>query len=395
MSQTNWQSVSTEIKNLESFEISNEYGFLFKCSERLPAAFENLEEVGRLLPGILASGQCRSHIVRLLKTVNVDELKTIEEQRRALRILAFIANGYVWGEETITNHLPAVIAKPLHALGKKLGRAPVLVYEQYALGNWTLLDPSKGPIVGNIDIDMHFLNGLDEKWFIVIHIEIEYHNARVLRSMGPAFEAVANNNVEELKKHLAEIIEAQRLMLECLNRMPESCDPYIYFNRVRPYIHGWIILKDGMIYDEVEEYGGRPLRLRGETGSQSMIIPCLDAFCGVVHQNDPLKEYLMEMRDYTPPGHRRFLEALEATGGIRGFVEKHSQDDQLVSNYNKVLKGIEDFRSKHLEYASSYIFKQSSKNEAINPHATGTGGTPFMPYLTKHRDESTLPSVKP
>ena len=22
-------------------------------------------------------------------------------------------------------------------------------------------------------------------------------------------------------------------------RMPERCDPYIYFERVRPYIHGW------------------------------------------------------------------------------------------------------------------------------------------------------------
>ena len=23
------------------------------------------------------------------------------------------------------------------------------------------------------------------------------------------------------------------------DRMPERCDPYVYFERVRPYIHGW------------------------------------------------------------------------------------------------------------------------------------------------------------
>jgi len=28
-------------------------------------------------------------------------------------------------------------------------------------------------------------------------------------------------------------------MYATLKRMPERCDPYIYFHRVRPYIHGW------------------------------------------------------------------------------------------------------------------------------------------------------------
>ena len=45
------------------------------------------------------------------------------------------------------------------------------------------------------------------------------------------------------------------------------------------------------------------------------------------------------------------------------------------------------FRSTHLEYARSYIVKQS-RGDARNPNAIGTGGTPFVPYLTKHRNET-------
>jgi len=367
---------------------------LFKCSPHLPPAFDNLEKVGRLLPGILASRQCRQHILKLLEPVNVDELKTKDEQRRALRILAFIGNAFIWGEDSIITHLPAVISVPLYAISKKLERQPTLVYEQYALDNWTLLDDNLGVVIGNIDIDVHFLNGLDEKWFILVHIEIEYHNARVLRAYGPALEAVHRGDAEALNKYLIEIDDAIQLMIKCLARMPEACDPYIYFHRVRPYIHGSIILKDGLIYDGVDEYAGRPLRLRGETGSQSMIIPCLDAFTGIQHSNDPLKEYLMEMRDYTPPGHRRFLELLEQTGGIRSFIDANKSNTDLVNNYNKILQGVRDFRTMHLEYAASYIFKQIPKNESMNPSATGTGGTPFMTYLTKHRDESGKPEVK-
>ena len=48
-------------------------------------------------------------------------------------------------------------------------------------------------------------------------------------------------------------------------RMPERCDPYIYFNRVRPYIHGWAnhpALPAGMLYEGIDEYGGA---LRGKS----------------------------------------------------------------------------------------------------------------------------------
>ena len=55
------------------------------------------------------------------------------------------------------------------------------------------------------------------------------------------------------------------------------------------------------------------------------------------------------------------------------------------------MEEIRKFRALHLEFAATYIHKQS---QIENPFGrggstiTGTGGTPFMKYLKKHRDET-------
>ena len=128
------------------------------------------------------------------------------------------------------------------------------------------------------------------------------------------------------------------------------------------------------------------LQLRGETGAQSSIIPSLDAALGIVHKDDPLRAYLLEMRDYMPPGHRSFIAAIEQGPSVREFVLRH-REPVLRDAYNACVKGVQNFRAKHLEYAGEYVHRQSQRTPA-NPTATGTGGTPFMPYLKKHRDET-------
>jgi indoleamine 2,3-dioxygenase len=96
----------------------------------------------------------------------------------------------------------------------------------------------------------------------------------------------------------------------------------------------------------------------------------------------------MEMRMYMPPAHRAFIESLEAPGSGRRLVQRCHRAT-LTELYNACLGGIERFRSLHPEYAARHIFRQA-RTDAKNPHAVGTGGTPFMPYLAKHRDETAL-----
>jgi hypothetical protein len=47
------------------------------------------------------------------------------------------------------------------------------------------------------------------------------------------------------------------------------------------------------------------------TQAQSSIIPAFDAFLGVQHEMDTMREYLVEMRRYMPQPHVAFIERLE------------------------------------------------------------------------------------
>jgi indoleamine 2,3-dioxygenase len=192
-------------------------------------------------------------------------------------------------------------------------------------------------------------------------------------------------------------------MRDTLLRMKERCDPYVYYTRVRPYIHGWNnnpALPDGLVYEGVADYGGRPQQFRGETGAQSSIVPCLDGGLGITHAPDPLTVYLQEMRDYMPPRHRTFLQTLEKTKDNRGrpalsgYVrDRKLSRPELWTAYCTCVDLLAQFRDIHIGYADSYIHRQH-QSLASNPTAVGTGGTPFMTYLQKHLDETKQAIVK-
>jgi indoleamine 2,3-dioxygenase len=112
----------------------------------------------------------------------------------------------------------------------------------------------------------------------------------------------------------------------------------------------------------------------------------MDALLGVGHAADPLRTFLDELHIYRPPAHRRFIDDVRAESGVRAFVSK-AGNRGLTEAYNGAVQAVADFRSLHLEYAASYIHKQNH-GSAGNDTDVGTGGTPFMRYLKKHRDET-------
>jgi indoleamine 2,3-dioxygenase len=278
---------------------------------------------------------------------------------------------------------------PWHAVACRLGRPPVLSYSSYALHNFFRFDSTREIECGNIGLIQNFFGGIDEEWFILIHVDIERKAAPGMAVLQACLDAAEIAEAEQLQSLLAKVHASIESIYATLKRMPEWCDPYIYYQRVRPYIHGWKDHPDlprGVIYEGVEAYGDSPQHFRGETGAQSTIVPSLDAVLGIEHKQDILRSYLMEMRTYMPPAHRAFIESLEARGSVRPFVQR-CHILRLTEIYNACIEGIERFRSLHLEYAGRYIFRQA-QTDARNPSAVGTGGTPFMSYLTKHRDET-------
>ncbi|MDJ0593035.1 MAG: hypothetical protein QNJ72_24120 [Pleurocapsa sp. MO_226.B13] len=385
---------------LENYNVSREYGFLPTIpavAVQLPKALLGLQQTAALLPKLLTTGKIRQAIANLSE-VDV-ERETINEMqlRRLMQIYSYLTHAYVWGESTPTKVLPRNIAVPFYQIAQQLGRPPVLSYASYILDNWTRLDESKPIAIGNIMLGQNFLGGLDEDWFVIIHVEIEAKAAPALASIPTILEGIARDNAIAVVKALENIKHAWKNINETMNRMPEGCDPYIYYHRVRPYIHGWKnnpALPAGLIYEGVEAYGGKSQQFRGETGAQSAIVPTMDALFNITHANDPLREYLWEMRDYMPPKHRAFVAAVEKRSKLRDFVLNRMQQlPKLTNLYNDCLSLIEQFRTKHLEFATRYIHQQAA--EPHNDTSIGTGGTPFIRYLKKHRDETSQHLLKP
>lgn len=361
---------------------------------RLPQPFDAWEHVASGLPKLLASDHIR-RTIEDLPPFPVDQIADARERERAMTLLSYLGHAYVWRGGKPAEILPHQIAVPWHAVAESLGRPPVLSYSSYSLHNYFRFDANREIECGNIALIQNFLGGLDEEWFILVHVEIERKAGPALAALHACLDAAGARDAEQLEQHLATVHASIEAIYATLKRMMEWCDPYIYYHRVRPYIHGWKNhpdLPQGLIYEGVDAYDGQPQQFRGETGAQSAIIPSLDAMLGIGHKEDFLKAYLIEMRTYMPPDHRRFIESIEGRGSVRGFVES-AQNAQLTEVYNACVEGVERFRTLHLEYAAAYIFKQA-QTDAKNPHAVGTGGTPFMPYLTKHRDETALHRLK-
>jgi len=94
-----------------------------------------------------------------------------------------------------------------------------------------------------------FLGGQDEEWFILIHIDIEKKAGKALKAIEEAQAAVVAQDAEKVEAALIKMRAALTAMYEVLGRMPERCDPYIYFHRVGlTYLAGEIIHHCQMVW---------------------------------------------------------------------------------------------------------------------------------------------------
>ena len=354
---------------------------------------DRIQEIASNLPKLLLTGKVQSAINKLSpKDLSIDDLlinQASQDLKLAMSHLSFIAHAYIWGDNKPNESIPSVLANPWVKAANNQGRPPILSYASYCLDNWFLIDPDESISLENVGLINNFLGGVDEDWFVTIHVCIENAAADAMAACAEIAMQETDSPESKSIELLNRIVRSMKKVNEIFARMPEKCDPYIYYHRVRPFIFGTKDnpdLKNGLIYKG--EFDNQPQFFRGETGAQSSIIPSLDGALQITHTKDHLRHYLNEMRDYMPPKHREFMEVLEKNSQVKKIIKESAK---LTSLYNDCLEEIRAFRAMHLEYAGTYIFKQA---QIKNPFGrggstiTGTGGTPFMAYLKKHRDET-------
>ncbi len=392
------------MKSNLSLDKENVHGFI---SSEQPLRYLNdknqdeqiLENLACSIPKLLLTNKIRKQIDNLPDSFFSHDLsKYSEEELRLLNVqFSFLAHAYVWGDLVPSKILCKAIAKPWSNISNMLGRPPILSYASYCLDNWHKINQDEGVNLDNVALNYNFLGGIDEDWFVTIHVCIEHAANKAIQS---AFNIALKTETSDFNEKvlLDELTSIKEAMLEVnhiFRKMPEKCDPYIYYHRVRPYIFGWKnnpALPDGLIYESC--FDEKPQLFRGETGAQSSIVPTLDALLNVVHERDELREYLDEMKSYMPPSHRELIKFIEDTSKVK---EQVSINKVLMELYDDCCQEISIFRSQHLRYAADYIHNQSTKSTLFGSGGSkvrGTGGTPFMKYLKKHRDETDSSKIK-
>lgn len=392
----NITATATQRISLADYEIDEAIGYLPGAEplRSLPPAFAEWDEIGAAMPKLLRMGRARE-ILREVPPLDTSTLTTKAEVERAMLLLSYFAHGYINDCDPPMAAIPANIAVPWHTVATRLGRPPILSYAAHQLHNWGRID-ADGPVaLENIIRLQDFLGGMDDDWFVMVHVAIEAAAGPGLVAMTKAQDAMAAGDLDEVAIHLRALAESLSAMQRTLARMTERCDPYIYYNRVRLFLFGSKnnpALPDGLIYEGVREFGGSPQKFSGETGAQSAVIPFLTEALGIGHQDDPLNDFMLSLRAYMPPRHRAFIEEIGQRQDLRTpIVTGHPA--AAVAAYNACIEGLREFHELHLRYAASFVHKQGRTSKA-NDNETGTGGTPFMKYLKLHLDNISAHAIE-
>lgn len=324
---------------------------------------------------------------------------------------------------------------PLLEVCEHLELPPVATYAGLVLWNFKPIFPDE-PIneLDNLACINTITGSLDEQWFYLVSVAIEARGGPAISLVLQAIAAARIGNstvVMEYLQALAEMIDDIGALLE---RMYEHCDPYVFYNKIRPYLAGSKNMADaglpnGLLYDDGKKPEHR--QYGGGSNAQSSLIQFLDLALGVEHRPTgearsnsekegtaagPRHGFIQEMRSYMPGPHRRFLEHTNAVANIRQYVEAHRSDKGLCIAYDACLSMLQSMRTKHIQMVSRYIITPSKnarparstsprQSSALNlatagngeksdkSKLRGTGGTALIPFLKQARNETGEPMV--
>eukprot|EP00602_Paraphysomonas_sp_CaronLab_P000143 CAMPEP_0185028784 /NCGR_PEP_ID=MMETSP1103-20130426/14774_1 /TAXON_ID=36769 /ORGANISM="Paraphysomonas bandaiensis, Strain Caron Lab Isolate" /LENGTH=666 /DNA_ID=CAMNT_0027563311 /DNA_START=1 /DNA_END=2001 /DNA_ORIENTATION=- len=285
---------------LEKYDVSPHRGFLPNKDplQRLPNEKYYLwEDMADDLPKLLGArlGQVREPLCRL-PVISTDELKTVEELRRAQLLLCLFAHAFVWGGTPVMEYVPKGISIPLWEVSCRLDTPPILMNMAITLYNWRRLDPHAAISMMNLSTLNNFFSGRDESWFYLITVEIEaigagavvplmQLNADIKRATsatatqisGGAKHVVRNVILlESITSKLLVVAECIDKMVTSLSTMREGCHPFIFYHRVRPFLAGWKsnpALPNGVKYEGVYVKWSDRARPPAFTGEQGNIEP--------------------------------------------------------------------------------------------------------------------------
>jgi indoleamine 2,3-dioxygenase len=331
--------------------------------------------------------------------------------------------------------VPPPISIPFMKACQHLELPPVATYAGVCLWNWRpLFNNERMDSLDNLATHMTFTGSLDESWFYLVSVAIEARAGPIVPMMLEAIAAARRKETNTVVQALRSFAERLDELGALLERMYESCDPHVFYHRIRPFLAGSKNMSDaglpqGIIFDDGT--GTQPyVQFSGGSNAQSSIIQFFDVVLGVEHRptgesrstprvpdagavQSPPHGFIQDMRRYMPGPHRRFLEAMQDVANIRDFVNENHADRALTTAYDACLAMLRSLRDKHIQLVSRYIIVKSRETRSLSPQhqvpkaqqrvnlanttggkkLRGTGGTALIPFLKQARDETGEPAI--
>lgn len=374
--------------DLKDFDISMRTGFAPEhISHKLPGDyFTEWEEAARSIPQWALQKRVRENIEALpdreftTATLGTDEANW----RWAYVVVSFLAQAYISEDSNgdSVQILPPKLSIPWQATSSHVGVLPAATYAAFALYNYVLKDPAKPIAPENLQAALTFTGTSEESWFLMVHILEEAGAAPGLQAIMNGYKAMECNDNKSLATCLETITQSLRNMRNILKKMYERCDPSFFYNKIRPFLS---FPEGGLIYSgvssEVQQYCS-------VSGAQDTAIPAFSIFLGARHESNE-QQLVDKFKLYMPTKHRKFLQFLsEQTASLSEYV-KECGESEVLQRYDEAVDALVSFRTGHISLVTSYIINvKRRQGEGVSETDKGTGGTPFMVFLKKVRDNT-------
>lgn len=354
----------------EKYQISKENGFLSADDPliKLPSYYSPWNNIGRELPQLLLAGVLDDEVEKL-PLLETKRLKNEQEMERAMLLLSFVAHAFLNGDHQQRKLLPKNIAIPWAQISKILGRPTVLAHASAVLNNWRRLDQSKPVRLDNIALLQPYQGGMDEAWFFLVTAAIEKEGAKIIN----AIVSLMNKKAEVFSMHLETIAVSLTEMTNLLQRIPEKCDPHVFYNRLRPFLGSL----ENVVFEGVAP---SPVNLSGGSAAQSSLIQCIDAAIGIKHTENRSAAFLLEMRKFMPVKHKEFILYIENSDLSIILANK-----VYLNQVETIKSQLKKFRDEHLKIYHRYVASQQKKTAMGDK---GTGGTKAVEFLKQVKEDT-------
>ncbi len=347
-------------KILKEFNIDSNRGFLPTIDPiiKLSDKFSEWDKLGKEMSSLLMSGDFRKAVLDL-PDLDISTIEDGPELERAMLLLSMFANAFVWCDDKPKKIIPSSIAIPLHKIATRSGRPPITSHASIVLNNWKRIDTQKSLELENLKTIQNFLGGIDEDWFFLTAVAIEYAGAKALFASLIALEAASKRNYEEVYHNLDKVVLSMEKSASILQRIPEKCAPEVFYFKIRPFLSGWP--DKGVIYEGVSD---DPMKFIGGSAAQSSLLQSIDLILGVSHNHPDSSPFLLEMRNYMPRKHRNFIKYLQSQIPLKNYID-NSGISELKEKLNLCFESLEAFRDKHMKIALKYIKRQGRDEKKI------------------------------